>query len=184
MESGIWLVSFMRYDLGYIGLEEKTLQPLENPFGVHPGAADSKPNSNPQTTGSRSMKASGETDASNAGEQLAEGYSVRLIADDEQGRCGVFFIRSREDDIGPTDRRCLENSPHHPQTKTARRVCLIRRRRIANVLPMSQERTVTHVSGPDLGESGGGRGIRTPESLSTPTVFKTGAFNRSATPPG
>lgn len=33
VESGIWLVSFMDYDLGYIDLEEKTLQPLENPFG-------------------------------------------------------------------------------------------------------------------------------------------------------
>jgi hypothetical protein len=32
-------------------------------------------------------------------------------------------------------------------------------------------------------ENGGGRGIRTPESLSTLTVFKTGAFNRSAIPP-
>jgi len=30
---GIWLVSFMDYDLGYIDLEEKTLQPLPNPFG-------------------------------------------------------------------------------------------------------------------------------------------------------
>jgi len=29
----IWLVSFMDYDLGYIDLEEKTLQPLNNPFG-------------------------------------------------------------------------------------------------------------------------------------------------------
>jgi hypothetical protein len=27
------LVSFMDYDLGYIDLDEKTLQPLENPFG-------------------------------------------------------------------------------------------------------------------------------------------------------
>jgi transposase InsO family protein len=33
VEPGIWLVSFMEYDLGYIDLEEKTLQPLENPFG-------------------------------------------------------------------------------------------------------------------------------------------------------
>jgi transposase InsO family protein len=33
VDDGIWLVSFMRYDLGYIDLEEKTLQPLENPFG-------------------------------------------------------------------------------------------------------------------------------------------------------
>jgi len=32
VEDGIWLVSFMNYDLGYIDLEEKTLQPLENPF--------------------------------------------------------------------------------------------------------------------------------------------------------
>ena len=35
VEEGIWLVSFMQYDLGYIDLEEKTLQPLENPFGLH-----------------------------------------------------------------------------------------------------------------------------------------------------
>jgi len=33
VEEGIWLVSFMEYDLGYIDLEEKTLQPLANPFG-------------------------------------------------------------------------------------------------------------------------------------------------------
>jgi hypothetical protein len=33
VESGIWLISFMDYDLGYIDLEEKTLQPLDNPFG-------------------------------------------------------------------------------------------------------------------------------------------------------
>jgi transposase InsO family protein len=33
VDQGIWLVSFMDYDLGYIDLEEKTLQPLDNPFG-------------------------------------------------------------------------------------------------------------------------------------------------------
>ncbi len=33
VDDGIWLVSFMHYDLGYIDLEEKSLQPLENPFG-------------------------------------------------------------------------------------------------------------------------------------------------------
>jgi hypothetical protein len=33
VDEGIWLVSFMDYDLGYIDLEEKTLQPLDNPFG-------------------------------------------------------------------------------------------------------------------------------------------------------
>jgi hypothetical protein len=34
VDHGIWLVSFMNYDLGYIDLEEKTLQPLDNPFGA------------------------------------------------------------------------------------------------------------------------------------------------------
>ena len=33
VDDGIWLVSFMRYDLGYIDLEQRTLQPLDNPFG-------------------------------------------------------------------------------------------------------------------------------------------------------
>lgn len=33
VEDGIRLVSFMSYDLGYIDLEERTLQPLDNPFG-------------------------------------------------------------------------------------------------------------------------------------------------------
>lgn len=32
-DEGIWIVSFMQYDLGYIDLEQKTLQPLDNPFG-------------------------------------------------------------------------------------------------------------------------------------------------------
>ena len=31
---GIWLVSFRHYDLGYFNLEQKTLQPLDNPFGA------------------------------------------------------------------------------------------------------------------------------------------------------
>ncbi len=30
---GIWLVSFMDYDLGYIDLEQRTLQPIDSPFG-------------------------------------------------------------------------------------------------------------------------------------------------------
>lgn len=34
VDDGIWLVSFMEYDLGYIDLEQKTLQPLDNPFGT------------------------------------------------------------------------------------------------------------------------------------------------------
>jgi transposase InsO family protein len=34
VDNGIWLVSFMEYDLGYIDLEEKSLQPLDNPFGA------------------------------------------------------------------------------------------------------------------------------------------------------
>ena len=33
VDYGIWIVSFMQYDLGYIDLEQKTLQPLDNPFG-------------------------------------------------------------------------------------------------------------------------------------------------------
>jgi hypothetical protein len=33
VDDGVWLVSFMHYDLGYIDLEQKTLQPLDNPFG-------------------------------------------------------------------------------------------------------------------------------------------------------
>jgi hypothetical protein len=34
VDEGIWLVSFMTYDLGYIDLEQRTLQPLDNPFGT------------------------------------------------------------------------------------------------------------------------------------------------------
>jgi len=33
IDDGIWIVSFMGYDLGYIDLEQRTLQPLDNPFG-------------------------------------------------------------------------------------------------------------------------------------------------------
>jgi hypothetical protein len=33
VDEGIWLASFMRYD-GYFDLEQKTLQPLDNPFGT------------------------------------------------------------------------------------------------------------------------------------------------------
>jgi hypothetical protein len=33
VDEGIWLVSFSHYDLGYFDLEQKTLQPLDNPFG-------------------------------------------------------------------------------------------------------------------------------------------------------
>ena len=36
VDEGIWLVSFMHYDLGYFDLEQKTLQPLNNPFGPKP----------------------------------------------------------------------------------------------------------------------------------------------------
>jgi hypothetical protein len=31
---GIWLVSFMTYDFGFVDLEQRTLQPLDNPFGT------------------------------------------------------------------------------------------------------------------------------------------------------
>ncbi len=33
-DDGIWLVSFMHYDLGYIDLEQRTLQTIDNPFGT------------------------------------------------------------------------------------------------------------------------------------------------------
>ena len=33
VDDGIWLVTFLDYDLGYIDLEQKTLQTLDNPFG-------------------------------------------------------------------------------------------------------------------------------------------------------
>ena len=33
VDDSIWLVSFLDYDLGYIDLEQRTLQPLDNPFG-------------------------------------------------------------------------------------------------------------------------------------------------------
>jgi transposase InsO family protein len=34
VDDGIWLVSFLAYDLGYIDLEQRTLQTLDNPFGT------------------------------------------------------------------------------------------------------------------------------------------------------
>ncbi len=34
IDDGIWLTSFMQYDLGYIDLEQKTLQTIDNPFGA------------------------------------------------------------------------------------------------------------------------------------------------------
>jgi transposase InsO family protein len=34
VDDGIWLLSFMHYDLGYIDLEQRTLQTIDNPFGT------------------------------------------------------------------------------------------------------------------------------------------------------
>lgn len=34
VDDAIWLVSFMTHDLGYIDLEQRTLQPLDNPFST------------------------------------------------------------------------------------------------------------------------------------------------------
>ena len=34
VDDGIWLVTFMTYDLGYIDLEHRTLQTIDNPFGT------------------------------------------------------------------------------------------------------------------------------------------------------
>ncbi|HLW58932.1 MAG TPA: integrase, partial [bacterium] len=33
VHDGIWLVSFMDYDLGYLDLETRVLEPLDNPVG-------------------------------------------------------------------------------------------------------------------------------------------------------
>ncbi len=33
VDDGNWIVGFMQYDLGYIDLEQKALQPRDNPFG-------------------------------------------------------------------------------------------------------------------------------------------------------
>ncbi len=32
VDEGIWLVRFMHHDLGYFDLEQRTLQPLDNPY--------------------------------------------------------------------------------------------------------------------------------------------------------
>jgi len=34
VDEGIWLASFMHYDLGYFDLKQRTLRPLDNPFGT------------------------------------------------------------------------------------------------------------------------------------------------------
>ena len=34
VDDGIWLATFMHYDLSYIDLEQRTLQPIDNPFGT------------------------------------------------------------------------------------------------------------------------------------------------------
>ncbi len=34
VDDGIWLVSSMHYDLGYIDLEQRTLQTIDDPFGT------------------------------------------------------------------------------------------------------------------------------------------------------
>jgi hypothetical protein len=34
VDDGIWPVSFMHYDPGYFDREQKTLQPLDDPFGT------------------------------------------------------------------------------------------------------------------------------------------------------
>jgi len=34
VQEGLWLVSFMSYDPGYIDLEQRPLQTIDNPFGT------------------------------------------------------------------------------------------------------------------------------------------------------
>src|SRR5690348_4024584 len=86
VDDGIWLVSFMHYDLGYIDLEQRTLQTIDNPFGTR-------------------------------------------------------------------------------------------------LSPMSLVRSVTHVSGSDKRQLGGGSGIRTHDTVSRIHAFQACAFSHSATPP-
>jgi hypothetical protein len=52
------------------------------------------------------------------------------------------------------------------------------------LLPMSQVRSVTYLSGSDKRYSGGEGGIRTPDRLAPMPHFECGAFNHSATSPG
>jgi hypothetical protein len=33
VDEGVWIVSFIRYDRGFVDPEQKTLQPLDSPFG-------------------------------------------------------------------------------------------------------------------------------------------------------
>src|SRR3546814_20827738 len=33
VDDDIWLISFMQYDIGYIDLEQRTLQTIDHPFG-------------------------------------------------------------------------------------------------------------------------------------------------------
>ena len=40
VDDGIWLVTFIDYDLGYIDLEQRTLQPVDNPFGPRLSCVD------------------------------------------------------------------------------------------------------------------------------------------------
>jgi hypothetical protein len=59
VDDSIWLVSFMEYDLGYIDLEEKTLQPLNNPFGPKVGPQNDQlffPKDVPKGQGSRATR--------------------------------------------------------------------------------------------------------------------------------
>jgi hypothetical protein len=58
VDEGIWLVSFMSYDLGFIDLEQKTLQPIDNPLG---------PKLSPCLRNEMSPMCPGRTDAALAG---------------------------------------------------------------------------------------------------------------------
>jgi hypothetical protein len=71
------------------------------------------------------------------------------------GRFGALFFQKT---IGPIDRPCLKNSYHCNRT-------------LPDVLPMSQERTVTYVSGPDMRWDGGRSGIRTPDPFRVKEVL-------------
>ena len=44
VDDAIWLVSFITCDLGYIDLEQRTLRPLDNPFGTYVSGLDTSRN--------------------------------------------------------------------------------------------------------------------------------------------
>jgi hypothetical protein len=68
VDEGIWIVSFMQDDLGHFDLEQKTLQPLDDPF-VTRASPMSQVRNVSHVTGLDKVKPGGR-----AGFEPAEGY--------------------------------------------------------------------------------------------------------------